>query len=65
MNDASKYLKPVSQATLKDTISYIGRRLHTGRKVTMRLRRSDEHPGTFLYGPTCPLAKEIFSHLSS
>lgn len=59
MLNAISYIESVKQRTLKESITYIGRGLHTGRKVTMRLRSGVENSGIYFVRNDYPIRKII------
>lgn len=55
MLNAVSYIESVKQRTLKDSISYVGRGLHTGRKVTMRLGSGAANSGIYFVRNDFPI----------
>ena len=45
MTTTEKHIGTVMQHTLNESISYVGRGLHTGHKVAMRLRPGEVNSG--------------------
>ena len=59
MLNAVGCVESVKQRTLKESVTYVGRGLHTGRRVTMRLRAGAENGGIYFVRNDHPARKVI------